>query len=346
MKIIHEDTLPTHLLLQSFLPFQSKEPTPLYAILSAMNAHVAIDIGGTQMRAASYPINSLESIRINRIPSRISGENPQDRLIQVVESIWPHKEAVTAIGIAVAGPLILQSGLIKKSPNIPEFDDFPVVQFLKDHFQTPVFLGNDANLAALGEWKYGAGQGHQDLIYFTISTGIGSGIISGGQMLLGSRGMAAELGHVTILPDGPVCSCGRRGHLEAVSSGTAIAKWICKEIKGGKESQLANEVEITAKMVAKAAKSGDTLSLAAFERAGITLGKAIVNYLHIFNPSIIIFGGGVSKSMDLLIPHIEQVLENEVFTPSYLDNLTLTTAALGDDAGLLGALALARGSVP
>jgi glucokinase len=307
-----------------------------------MNAHIAVDIGGTQMRAASFVTQSLVPIKINRIQSQIQGITPRERLIQVVESVWPEDVSVESIGIAVAGPLNLKLGLIQKSPNIPDFDEFPVVQFLEEHFNTAVFLGNDANLAALGEWKYGAGQGHQDLIYLTISTGIGSGVISGGSLLLGAQGMAAELGHVTIYPGGPICSCGKAGHLEAISSGTAIAKWVRSEIKNGVKSKLGNHEEITAHMVADAVKSGDPLAKSAYQRAGKTLGIAIVNFLHIFNPTIIIFGGGVSKSIDLLLPYIETALKTDVFAPGYTKDLVLTTAALGDDAGLLGALALAR----
>ncbi len=307
-----------------------------------MKSHIAIDIGGTQMRAASYHPHSLEPVHINRIPSQSPGEKPQERLVHLLHEIWPKDEEVEAIGIAVAGPLDLEAGIIEKSPNIPDFDNFPIVSFLDEHFQVPVFLGNDANLAALGEWKYGAGQKHQDLIYFTISTGIGSGVISGGQMLIGSKGMAAELGHVTILPEGPVCSCGHRGHLEAIASGTAIAHWVSQQLESGQSSSLEGQSNVTAYTIAQAAHKGDLLSLAAFQRAGETLGLAIVNFLHIFNPSLLIFGGGVSKSIDLLLPHIHKVMQAEVFAPGYLDNLEITRAALGDDAGLLGALALAR----
>lgn len=307
-----------------------------------MNAHIAIDIGGTQMRAASYHPHRLDPVHIDRIPSQIHGEKPQERLVNLLHKIWPKDGQVEAIGIAVAGPLNLADGIIQKSPNIPDFDHFPIVRYLEERFQVPVYLGNDANLAALGEWKYGAGLGHQNLIYITISTGIGSGIISGGHMLLGSKGMAAELGHVTILPDGPMCSCGHRGHLEAVASGTAIAKWVRGEIEAGQPSVLTGASEITAYAIAQAAHNGDPLSLAAFQRAGEVLGLAIVNFLHIFNPSLLIFGGGVSKSIDLLLPHIHKLMDTEAFAPGYLDNLEITTAALGDDAGLLGALALAR----
>ncbi len=311
-----------------------------------MSAHIAIDIGGTQMRAASYQTESLEPINISKIQSQVEGETPQNRLISVVESIWPSGEEITAIGVAVAGPLDLEAGMIKKSPNLPAFNQFAIVDFLKSIFGVPVFLGNDANIAALGEWKYGAGIGHQDLIYFTISTGIGSGVISKGQLLLGSKGMAAELGHVTIYPDGPVCSCGQRGHLEAISSGTAIAKFVRDEMAKGVESSMAHSKKISAKRIAKAAKAGDALSLQAFERAGKALGIAIVNFLHSFNPTQIILGGGVSKRIDLLMPHINAALETQVFADGYLDDFVITTAQLGDDAGLLGALALAREGQP
>ena len=173
-----------------------------YAILDVMKIHIAIDIGGTQMRAASYGLDSLDPIKINRIRSKVPGITPQQRLVEVIHSIWPKGQSVDAIGIAVAGPLNLENGVIERSPNIPAFDDFPIVRYLEKEFNSQVFLGNDANLAALGEWRYGAGKNHDNLIYLTISTGIGSGIISDGKLLLGARGMAAELGHVTIFPGG------------------------------------------------------------------------------------------------------------------------------------------------
>jgi len=309
-----------------------------------MKAHIAVDIGGTHMRAASYTFGSLKPIRKNRIQSQVAGVKTQDRLIKLIKSVWPGKEKVEGIGIALPGPVDPSSGVIIKTPNIPDFNNFSMVNFIEVNFNSPVFLGNDANLAALGEWKFGAGQGCQDLIYFTISTGIGSGIISGGTLLLGANGLGAELGHVTIIPGGPVCSCGKKGHLEAFSSGTAIANWVGEEIEKGKTSSLQNIDLITARIVAEAANQGDLLSIEAFNRAGNILGIAIVNFLHIFNPTLIIFGGGVSASLNLLLPQIQKALDTEIFAPGYCDNLNLTPAILGDDAGLLGALVLARGA--
>jgi len=310
-----------------------------------MKIHIAIDIGGTQMRAASYASDTLTPIKINRIQSQVSGVQPQQRLVEVIHSVIPKDKSIEAIGIAVAGPLDLESGVIQKSPNIPAFDNFPIVDFLKLRFAAPVFLGNDANLAALGEWRYGSGQNHNNVIYLTISTGIGSGVIADNRLLLGARGMAAELGHVIIFPGGPKCSCGKRGHLEAIASGTAIARWTSDQIRQGQNSTLKGFQDIDARIIAEAANNGDSLALSAFERAGEALGIALVNFLVIFNPSCIIFGGGVSKSIDLLLPHIRKILETQIFESSYYQDLILETAALGDDAGLLGALVLARESL-
>ena len=307
-----------------------------------MKAHIAIDIGGTQMRAASYLVDSLDPIKVKRIQSRIPGSKSPERLVELIQSIWPEEYNVSGMAAAIAGPLDLANGRIIRSPNIPDLNDFYITDYLSTKFRVPVALGNDANLAALGEWKYGAGQGHQHLIYITISTGIGSGIITEGKLLVGSRGMAAELGHTTVLPNGPICSCGKRGHLEAIASGTAIANWVKEELARGIQSDHLGIESINAQRIAEAAKAGDTLALAAFERAGTILGRALTDFLHIFNPTMIIFGGGVSKSIDLLLPHIQNAMQENIFAPGYLDDLTITTAALGDDAGLLGALAFAR----
>jgi len=205
-----------------------------------------------------------------------------------------------------------------------------------------VYLDNDANMAGLAEWQYGAGQGHQDLVYLTISTGIGGGVISSGHLLQGFHGMGAELGHMIIDPTGPLCGCGYHGHVESFSSGSAIARYINEQISLGQKSALQASPDLNAREVADAALQGDTLAISAFERAGHYLGIGVANYLAIFDPSILIFGGGVSQVGDLLFKPFEESLRKHTFHPHYLDGLIITKAALGDDAGLLGALALAR----
>ncbi len=311
-----------------------------------MSVIIAVDVGGTQMRAAVYSQHQNQPSRLDRIATRDKNATPLERLIQLIESVWPANEAVKAIGIAAPGPLDPNRGVIIAAPNIPGWIDFPLKKKLEDRFSVPVILGNDANLAAYGEWRYGAGQGHHHLVYLTVSTGIGGGIINDDRLLIGLRGMAAELGHVTVLPDGPMCGCGQRGHLEAIASGTAIAKWVELELSLGAASILPADKPITTKMVAQAAKKGDDLAVAALARSGTYIGQALADYLHIFNPSIVIIGGGVSLSGSLLMDPMRVAMCEHVLSEKYVENITLTTAALGDEAGLMGALALVRDTYP
>lgn len=307
-----------------------------------MSPVVAVDIGGTHIRAAAYEPGSIIPSRHQRVRSEALLPGVFDRLVSVIESVWPGGDPVKAIGMASPGPLDPYQGVILDTPNIPEWHDFPLGDKLTEHFHVPVHLDNDANLAALGEWKYGAGQGHQNLLYLTISTGIGGGVISHGRLLQGFHGLAAELGHVTIDPNGPLCSCGFPGHIESFCSGPAIARYVQEQLQQGETSSLKAGDDLNAKHIAEAATGGDTLARAAFARAGEYLGIGVANFLHIFDPSVLIFGGGVSQVGDLLFKPFEESLRRRVFHPRYLEKLVITRAALGDDAGLLGALALAR----
>jgi glucokinase len=305
-----------------------------------MDVYFAIDIGGTQLRAGLYPANSTTPIAMKKISTR-GRESAVDRLISLISELWPAEGyTVRGIGADAPGPLDSKTGVIYKAPNIPAWKNLPLRQILEDHFHVPVILGNDANLAALGEWRFGAGQGHHDLIYFTISTGIGGGVISSDQLLLGARGLAAELGHVTIMDGGPLCGCGQRGHLEAVSSGTGIAKYVNEQLSQGRASSLPKDPPVTARQVSEAATNGDALAVEAMQRAGHYMGVAIANYLHIFNPTIVILGGGVTHSGPIFFDPLHAALKSHVLSSMYLQDLVITRAALGDDAGLMGSLAL------
>jgi glucokinase len=306
-----------------------------------MSHTIAVDIGGTQIRVALYEPDSIKPIAHQRTRSLATQPGVYERLERAIESVWP-RDGVKAIGIASPGPLDPHTGTILATPNIPEWQNFPLTAKLSQHFQVPAYLDNDANMAGLAEWQFGAGKGHQDLVYLTISTGIGGGVISNGCLLQGFRGMGAELGHLIIDPDGPLCGCGSRGHIESFSSGPSIARYVAEQLAAGQESSLGSQSQLSAAQIAETARAGDTLAISAFARAGYYLGIAVANFLAIFNPSILIFGGGVSQVGDLLFKPFEASLRKHTFHPHYLDDLVITMAALGDDAGLLGALALAR----
>ncbi len=307
-----------------------------------MSPIVAVDIGGTHIRAALYEPNSITPSKHERIRSNALEPGVFDRLVQTMEAVWPKQEKVSSIGLASPGPLDPYKGIILTTPNIPEWRDFPLSQKLFEHFHVPVHIDNDANLAGLGEWKYGAGKGHNNVLYITISTGVGGGVIINGRLLQGYHGLAAELGHMTVDVNGPLCGCGHPGHLESFSSGPSIARYVNEQLEKGKTSSLHADPGLSARQVADAALAGDELARAAFARAGEYLGIGIANYLHIFDPSVVIFGGGVSQVGDLLFEPFQVSLRKSVIHPRYLENLEITKAALGDDAGLLGALALAR----
>jgi glucokinase len=263
-----------------------------------------------------------------------------DRLTALIDSVWP-EEPVDIICAAVPGPLDPYSGIIIETPNIPAWTNYPLAELLSKRYHVPAYIGNDANMAVLGEWLYGAGQGHHDIVYLTISTGIGGGVICGDKLIEGCRGMATELGHITVLPDGPLCSCGVKGHLEAVASGTAIAKYVAEQVASGRRSSLGSGV-LTARQISEAAGQGDALAKEAFARAGEFIGQATADFLAMFNPSIVIFGGGVSFSGSLLLDPVKDSMRRHVMEESYLDDLVVTTAQLGDNAGLLGSLAQAH----
>lgn len=307
-----------------------------------MSTFVVVDIGGTHIRAAAYESDNINPLTHKRTRSLAKEPGTFDRLVGAIESAWPVDRAVEAIGLASPGPLDPLTGVILATPNIPEWINFPVTEKLSDYFGVPAYLDNDANLAALGEWKFGAGRGHHDLLYLTISTGIGGGVIIDDRLLHGYHGLAAELGHVVVLAGGPTCSCGFAGHLEALAAGPAIVRYVREQLEAGAKSELNSVQALDAYEVAKAAKRGDTLARSAYERAGEYLGIGVASFLHIFDPSIVIFGGGVSQSGPLLFEPFEASLRAHVFYPLYLENLVITTAALEDDAGLLGALALAQ----
>jgi len=310
-----------------------------------MTTIVAVDIGGTQIRVATFGLDSLKPIQVKKIPTRAAKSEPYDRVVGAIESIWPQDGMVACIAAAIPGPVDPHTGVIASTPNIEGWKDFPLAEKLRAHFKVPVYLGNDANLAALGEWYFGAGQGHRDLLYLTISTGIGGGVIVDNHPLEGAHGLGGELGHVTVLPNGPICGCGQRGHLETVASGPAIVRYVNEQLESGKPSSLKPGETLTAKEIATAARNGDALAIAALARAGDYLGKALADFLVIFNPTIVIFGGGVSFSGDFLFAPMHKALKKSIMDHAYIDGLTVTTAQLGDDAGLLGSLALAKSKI-
>lgn len=250
---------------------------------------------------------------------------------------------VRAIGVGVPGPVIADKGIVSAPPIMPGWDDFAIRQRLRDQWRKPITLDNDADLGALGEWAYGSGQGESNLVYIKIGTGIGCGILLDGQIYHGVLGTAGEIGHVTISEDGPPCTCGNYGCLEAMAGGRAIAQRAQLAIKAGQRTQLMDMNhghEITARDVALAAQAGDTVSQQLLNDAGRHIGSAIASLINLLNPGVVLIGGGVTNAGDFLLGPIRQAVNERTMRPS-LRAARIERAGLGRRSTALGAVSLA-----
>jgi glucokinase len=312
-----------------------------------MSSILAVDFGGTNIRVARFDNGQPPAQAQIKTPT-IAEEGPEavlQRLKDSIAQLLPESTSDLRIGIGAPGPLDPYRGVVFSAPNLPGWTEIPLQQIIEDEFDTPVFLGNDANLAALGEWKFGAGRGARNLVYLTISTGIGGGVIVDSRLLLGAHGLAAELGHLTIDPHGPICGCGQVGHIEAIAAGPAIARRAIAALEDGARSTLREALEedgnLQAAQVGEAALAGDDLAIRIVLDTGEILGAYLADLAHVFNPEIFVLGGGVSQIGPLLLDSIDKSMREHVMNPAYLDGLKISPAELGDDAGLVGALVLA-----
>ena len=309
------------------------------------------DLGGTQIRVALVD-------RDGGIPNRYAAptlahlgrDEVVNRLVAALERVASvaRPESLVGIGVSLAGPTDPETGVMYNPPNLPGWDGFSLKPVLEDRLSLRASLANDATLAALGEHVYGAWRGYSHLVYMTISTGIGGGIIVDGKLYTGHRGFAGEVGHITIDRNGPQCNCGNVGCLEALASGTAVARMAQERLAGGAASLLpemagGDPKQVDARMVAEAAASGDALAQAIMGEVATSLGIGIVSLLHAFDPEVIVIGGGMSASLDLLLPGIAREIESHAMVQQR-GKMPVVRSELGDNAGLLGAAALAFGA--
>jgi glucokinase len=312
-----------------------------------MNPLIAVDIGGSLIRAGLFSQNGKILCRVEKPnPARQSANTIIKSILAVVESVWPTSGRVQAIGISAPGPLDPVRGVILHSPNIPGWDNYPLVEELEKYFHVTVRLNDDANLAALAEHRLGAGKGCNHLVYLTISTGVGSGIIVDNKLLIGSAGIGAEAGHMLIQESSPLrCGCGNYGCLESLISGPSLAEQARLALSQSQDSLMwqlseGDPKSITAKTVAEAARQGDALAIEIFDQAGKNLGIALTNLLYIFNPQMVVIGGSVSKAGELLLDPARQMVR-KICMSYYWINTPIVLAELGDDTSLWGAYYLA-----
>ena len=311
---------------------------------------VGIDLGGTKIYTALADSRG-RIVAEARIPTG-AGDGPEAVIGRIVETYNQVKDLTpvgvagpAAIGIGSPGSLDPVKGVVFRSPNLSGWNNIPLREKLEQITGLPVYVDNDANLAALGEYFFGAGRGSRHMVYVTVSTGIGAGLILDGHIYRGAGGGAGEVGHMVLDPDGPLCGCGRRGCLESLSSGTAMASRARELVAAGRGRAILREAggnpgDITAVSVAKASASGDPEATGIISTAGDYLGMGMANMVNLINPDRLVLGGGALGAGSVLWDSMKRELSARALGSS-LGQVKVVRAGLEGRSGLLGAVALA-----
>lgn len=304
----------------------------------------AVDMGATHLSVAlgDFSARVLEEVEVPFAIHRGPKESLRevDRVLQeLLQRCSLTIADLAAIGIGVPGPVISEKGMVMAPPIMPGWDRFPIRATLESQWGTAVTLNNDAELGALGEWAYGAGRGEKNLAFIKVGSGIGAGLMINQQIYGGTTGSAGEIGHLTIDKNGPLCTCGNHGCLEAFAGGHAIAQQARALVASGRRTLLSEKdpATLTARDVAEAACRGDLPAQEIIKRSGTFIGIAIAGLINLFNPSAVIIGGGVAQVGDLLTTPIRQAVHERSLRASE-HSVRITTALLGRRSSLMGAL--------
>jgi glucokinase len=317
-----------------------------------MNAPtIGIDVGGTKIAAGVVgPDGTI--LKRTQVPTEAGKEDAiVADIISIARELASADPDVVAVGVGAAALVDVERGVILGGPNLA-YRDVAITEKLASELGHPAIVDNDANVAALGEAAYGAGRDAADQVMVTVGTGIGSGIIIGGHIYRGHFGTGGELGHMVIDPDGPVCSCGNRGCWEALASGRAIGRLARQRVEGGAGADIlaaagGNLEAITGELVGDSAEAGSPFARDVLNEAGRLLGIGLANIVNIFDPEIIVLGGGaVAGTGELLVAPARESMMAHIVGLSWRANVArVVSAALGNDAGIVGAAVLARSLV-
>jgi glucokinase len=302
-----------------------------------------IDLGGTKVRVGIVADGRL--VRAESWPTE--GERGPDGVMEYMAGLvrgFAGDTQLKAVGLGAPGPVDVNTGVVSTMPNVPGFDDYPILERFGQAMGLPVAVANDAKVAALAEHRFGAGRGTREMVYITLGTGIGGGLILRGRLYNGASGGAGEMGHMVIDPAGPVCSCGNHGCFEAFASGGGMEREAARRLQAGAQSSLQERArsgsEVTMHDITNAARAGDAFSKDLIARASRYLAIGVRNLIHLLNPEMIVFGGGLLAVKDLLIEPAIGAAEQYAYRQHWRD-LRFAMAELGADAGVLGAAAIA-----
>ena len=325
---------------------------------------IGVDLGGTNLRIAAVDSNGNVLERITTGTKVARGRDlVLDEMCNAIQEVVARQRGageLAGIGIGVPGIIEMQTGMLRESPNLPGWHNYPVRDEIQGRLRTTVVLENDANAAALGEKWLGAAAGVDDMCMFTLGTGVGGGLVMRGQIWHGMTGMAGELGHINVEPEGHPCNCGSRGCLEQYASATAIKRMAQEAIASGHAPQMARALkedpEFTSKVIYELAMQGDAPARGIFERVGKALGIVVADMVNIFNFPMYVIGGGVASAWDAFAPLMLETVGRNSFvyratapTENIQDGnapsrsvrgTIITRAVLGGDAGLIGAARL------
>lgn len=316
----------------------------------AKKYNICLDIGGTKVLGAIF--NEKEEI-IYRLKKKTkesgdSSENVEKVIVSVVEEMIKEsgisKKQINAISAGAPGVIDSDAGIVLFSPNLP-WRDYDIKSAIEKKLGVPFYIGNDVNVGVLGEWVYGAAKGYKNVVGFFIGTGMGGGMILDGKLFTGHKCKGAELGHMVLEPEGPLCGCGQRGCLESLASKKGMSAYITQQVNRGRECMLGDKIEngvFRSKFLKKALAAEDEVTVEAVDRACHYMAIATGNMINIISPDIVIYGGGVIEACgDVFLKKIKSEVDRYTM-PSIRSTVKIKNAALGDDSVIYGALAMIK----
>jgi glucokinase len=303
---------------------------------------IGVDVGGTKVNALRVTADGKVLDRAT-LPTPEDADTPVDVLIDAARAVLDVD--VSVIGVGAAGLLERSTGVMRFAPNIA-WRDAPILARVHEAFGLPTVVDNDCTTATFGEWRLGAGRGHDDVLYVGVGTGIGGGIVMGGSLQRGARGFAGEIGHLVVEPDGPVCGCGNHGCWEVVASGNAIMRDGAAAVTRHEHSAIAilaggEPDRVTGALVSQAARDGDATALGILAEVGHRLGQGIAGLVNVLDPSIVIVGGGVAEAGEQLLVPARASYLTHVEGRELRADVGIVEAELGPDGAAIGAAVLA-----
>ena len=310
---------------------------------------VAVDLGGTSIRVAVVDGSGTTTGFVVCPTDAAKGpDTVVSRILLMIRDSLQEAQVdasqIVAVGIGSPGPLDRTTGVIHEAPNLPGWNNVRLADRIAEKVGLPVFLENDANAAALAEFAYGESRGVGNMLYITVSTGVGGGLILDGKLWHGAYGTAGEFGHMTVDFEGPLCDCGNRGCIEKIASGPDMADWAMSQVAAGTKSLLRArmaDAPLTGRDVVEAAARDDAVAVAALGRAGRAVGFGIVSVAHLVNLDLAVVGGGVANAGSMLLEPIRRTVKTHLLA-STGPCLRVVPWSLGENVGILGAAASAR----